>query len=300
MPELPEVETIRRDLAAAIVGRRVVRAEVLDASLVHAPSVEGFGRGLRGKTVQRADRRGKYLLLHLDDGVLVLHLMMSGRIFLRPARDPVGHTRLVVEFDRGPALHFVDMRRFGRAWLLPPPGVDALLADLGPEPLEPEFDGRVLQAAVGHRRRAIKPTLLDQRIVAGVGNIYADEALWLARIHPETPAGSLSLRRLNNLARGDCHHAAGWDRVWRHELSHPRWKPGRARSVSGASQRLSAHRGAVPALRPRDHAAGGRAAGDAHLPAVSAAAGVGAVASVGLTEASVSFRHAAGGDSSRG
>lgn len=200
MPELPEVETIRRDLAAAIVGRRVVRAEVLDASLVHAPSVEGFGRGLGGKTVQRADRRGKYLLLHLDDGVLVLHLMMSGRIFLRSARDPVGHTRLVVEFNEGPALHFVDMRRFGRAWLLPPPGVDALLADLGPEPLEPGFDGRVLQAAVRHRRRAIKPTLLDQRIVAGVGNIYADEALWLARIHPDTPAGSLSLRRLNRLA----------------------------------------------------------------------------------------------------
>jgi len=201
MPELPEVETIRRDLAAAIVGRRVVRAEVLDASLVHAPSIEGFGRGLRGKAVQRADRRGKYLLLHLDDGVLVLHLMMSGRVFLRPARDPVGHTRLVVEFDQGPALHFVDMRRFGRAWLLPPPGVDALLADLGPEPLEPGFDGRMLQAAVHHRRRAIKPTLLDQRIVAGVGNIYADEALWLARIHPDTPAGSLSLRRLNKLAR---------------------------------------------------------------------------------------------------
>ena len=201
MPELPEVETIRRDLAAAIVGRRVVRAEVRDASLVHAPSVEGFGRGLRGQAVHRVTRRGKYLLLHLDDGALVLHLMMSGRIFLRPADDPVEHTRLVVAFDAGPALHFVDMRRFGRAWLLPPPAVDQLLADLGPEPLEPGFNGRTLHAAVRNRRRAIKPTLLDQRIVAGVGNIYADEALWLARIHPETPAGSLSLRRLNTLAR---------------------------------------------------------------------------------------------------
>ena len=132
MPELPEVETIRRDLAAAIVGRRVVRAEVRDASLVHEPSVEGFRGGIRGQTVRRARRRGKYLLLHLDDGALVLHLMMSGRIFLRPADDPVGHTRLVVEFDEGPALHFVDVRRFGRAWLLPEPAVDELLAGLGP------------------------------------------------------------------------------------------------------------------------------------------------------------------------
>ena len=201
MPELPEVETIRRDLAAAIVGRRVLRSEVLDASLVHAPSVAAFSRGLCGKTVQLVGRRGKYLLVHLDDGVLVLHLMMSGRIFLRPADDPVEHTRLIVEFDEGPALHFVDTRRFGRAWLLPPPAIDTLLASLGPEPLEPGFDGRVLRAALEGRRRAIKPTLLDQRIVAGVGNIYADEALWLARIHPDTPAGSLSLRRLNNLAR---------------------------------------------------------------------------------------------------
>lgn len=201
MPELPEVETIRRDLAAAIVGRRVMRAEIRDASLVHAPSPEGLSRGLCGQTVRHAGRRGKYLLLHLDDGVLVLHLMMSGRVFLRPADDPVGHTRLVVAFDEGPALHFVDMRRFGRAWLLPPPAVDKLLADLGPEPLEPGFDGSTLHAALQGRRRAIKPTLLDQRIVAGVGNIYADEALWLARIHPDTPAGSLSRRRLNNLAQ---------------------------------------------------------------------------------------------------
>ena len=201
MPELPEVETIRRDLAAAVVGRRVVRAEVLDASLVHAPTVEAFSRDLFAQVVEGVGRRGKYLLVQLDGSALVLHLMMSGRVFLRPADDPVTHTRLVVVFDEGPALHFVDTRRFGRAWLLQPPALADLMARLGPEPLESGFDGRTLHAAVAKRRRAIKPTLLDQRIVAGVGNIYADEALWLARIHPDTPAASLSRRRLDTLAQ---------------------------------------------------------------------------------------------------
>ncbi len=200
MPELPEVETIRRDLEAAIVGRRVSRAQVLDASLVQAPTPNTLRRRLKGQRIRGVARRAKFLLIQLDDHWLALHLMMSGRIHLQPAADRSKHTRLVITFDRGPALHFVDTRRFGRAWLLSDDGLDKLLVGLGPEPLEPEFNGTTLYSALHDRRRPIKPALLDQRTVAGVGNIYADEALWLARIHPATPAASLSRRKLSELA----------------------------------------------------------------------------------------------------
>ena len=200
MPELPEVETIRRDLEDAIVGRRVFRADILDASLVQAPSPKVLACRLAGLRVCEVARRAKYLLLRLDHQWLVFHLMMSGRIQLQPSSDRSKHTRLVITFDRGPALHFVDTRRFGRAWLLSNQGLGELTAVLGPEPLEPEFDGAVLYAALSGRRRPIKSALLDQKTIAGVGNIYADESLWLARIHPSAPAGSLSRRKVSELA----------------------------------------------------------------------------------------------------
>ena len=200
MPELPEVETIRRDLDAHIVGRRIARADVLDASLVQAPAVDVFSRRLIGGRVRTVGRRGKYLRVQVAESWMVMHLMMSGRIYLQPASERVRHTRLVITFDRGPALHFVDTRRFGRAWLLSVPELDDLMADMGMEPLEDGFDGPKLHELLRNRQRAIKPTLLDQTIVAGIGNIYADESLWLARIHPATPAGSLSRRKLDDLA----------------------------------------------------------------------------------------------------
>lgn len=200
MPELPEVETIRRDLEDAIVGRRVSQAEVLDSSLVQAPSPNVLGRRLEGLRVCEVARRAKYLLFRLDHQWLVLHLMMSGRIHLQASSDRSKHTRLVITFDRGPALHFVDTRRFGRAWLLSDEGLGELTAALGPEPLEPEFDDTVLYEALYDRRRPIKSALLDQSIIAGVGNIYADESLWLARIHPAAPADSLSRRKVSQLA----------------------------------------------------------------------------------------------------
>ena len=200
MPELPEVETIRRDLAAAIVARRIIDVAVLDSKLVHGTAPERFRERLTGARLRGTARRGKYLVLRLDRGLLVLHLMMSGRLQLRATAEPLPHTRLVIEFDRGPVLHFIDVRRFGRAWLVSEREAEGLFARLGPEPLTAEFDWRDLRAGFAGRRVAVKPALLDQRAVAGLGNIYADEALWLARIHPGTPAGSLRAPKLRALA----------------------------------------------------------------------------------------------------
>ncbi len=202
VPELPEVETIRRELAAHVSGRTIRRAQVLDARLVQGRAVDEFEQRLSGARVQTADRRGKYLLLRLDACVLVLHLMMSGRVHLRPAADVQPHTRLVLTLDRDPAVHLVDVRRFGRAWAADAADLRDILGRLGPEPLGGGFDWRTLQASFRNRRVAVKSALLDQRAVAGVGNIYADEALFTARIHPTTPAGQLSQAQLQALADG--------------------------------------------------------------------------------------------------
>ncbi len=200
MPELPEVETVRRDIVTVLVGRCIRRVSVLDPRLVRPASPAAFENGLTGACVSGVERRGKYLLLSLGDRWLALHLMMSGRVYLRDACRPERHTRLVIGFDAGPHLHFVDTRRFGRAWLADDAGLVELLAGLGPEPLAPGFDWRSLRRGFAGRSVAVKSALLDQRTVAGVGNIYADESLWTARIHPATPAGELSARRLKALA----------------------------------------------------------------------------------------------------
>lgn len=199
MPEMPEVETIRRNLEATIVGREITLVSVLDARLVQGASVRAFRSLLEGASVTGTDRRGKYLLIGLDRGWLVLHLMMSGRIHLRDSPAVRSHTRMAVEFDSGPSLHFVDTRRFGRAWAPDRERLADLLSRIGPEPLSPAFTADTLRGGFCGRSVAVKPALLDQRTVAGIGNIYADEALWLARIHPETPAGSLRAPRLEAL-----------------------------------------------------------------------------------------------------
>ena len=136
MPELPEVETIRRELDAHIVDRTIRFATVSDPKLTQGVAVPAFEARLVGQRVTGVDRRGKYLLLRLTDRVLALHLMMSGRVHLRPADGVRPHTRLVVAFDRDPALHFVDVRRFGRAWALDPTDLPTVIGQLGPEPLD--------------------------------------------------------------------------------------------------------------------------------------------------------------------
>ena len=202
MPELPEVETIRRELDAHIVDRTIRFATVSDPKLTQGVSVPAFEARLVGQRVTGVDRRGKYLLLRLTDRVLALHLMMSGRVHLRPADGVRPHTRLVVAFDRDPALHFVDVRRFGRAWALDPTDLPTVIGQLGPEPLDDAFDWRTLRDGFRNRQVVVKSALLDQRTLAGVGNIYADEALFSARIHPEAPVDRISPRKLKALAQG--------------------------------------------------------------------------------------------------
>ena len=202
MPELPEVETIRRELDAHIVGRIVQRATVLDAKLTLGVPLQEFEFRLVGQRVEGIDRRGKYLLVRLTDRVLALHLMMSGRVHLRPADAVQPHTRLVMAFNRDPALHFVDVRRFGRAWALDEADLHTVIGQLGPEPLGDDFDWRTLRDGFGNRTVAVKSALLDQRTLAGVGNIYADEALFSARIHPEAPVDRISTPKLKALAKG--------------------------------------------------------------------------------------------------
>ncbi len=192
MPELPEVETIRRDLEARVVGQRVQKIEITPDRV---PVLEGidettFREGLVGAVVAGLDRRGKFLVFDLDTGAkLIVHLRMTGKL-LFPAADLVGHLRATLWFEGGFSLRFTDLRKFGRLWL-----VDSLsqaVDGLGPEPLGEEFTPEVLMAALKGRRAPVKAVILDQRRVAGIGNIYADEALFQAGILPARPAGDLS------------------------------------------------------------------------------------------------------------
>ena len=216
MPELPEVETIRRGLAPVLEGARLTRVEARRPDL-RFPLPEGFVQRLTGARIERLERRAKYLLAALDrDETLVMHLGMSGRFeisgeqaSLRPgafalaqAPDP-RHAHVVFETEGGAVVTYYDPRRFGYMDLI----VTDRLAEhpwfsgLGPEPLGPDFDAAALERAFAGRRQSVKATLLDQRVVAGLGNIYVCEALFRAGIDPARPAGALSRRKLGALVK---------------------------------------------------------------------------------------------------
>jgi formamidopyrimidine-DNA glycosylase len=185
MPELPEVEHAARGLGAQIVGRRIVAVTRLDwERMVETPAVERFVALLEGREVLAAGRRAKWILLTLDEGwTLALHLRMSGRITVHgPEAQPDAYTHLVLLLDDGRQIFFHDTRKFGRARLLDAAGLAALDAAHGLEPLTDAFTPSTLAERLGRAR--LKPLLLDQRVIAGIGNIYADEALWLAQLHP--------------------------------------------------------------------------------------------------------------------
>ena len=194
MPELPEVETIRRQLAPLVEGRRLKRVEILDARWSRPLEPRELADALRGRMVERLGRRGKYLVWNLEDDVhLVQHLRMTGAVLFDPDPEPL-HTRIRIDLGQGHRLAIVDPRRFGTGELLL--GGDALeaffAARLGLEPLDELFTTGHLRGLAGGRAAPIKAFLLDQRRIAGVGNIYADEALFRAGIHPLRPAGRLS------------------------------------------------------------------------------------------------------------
>ena len=206
MPELPEVETIRLALVPHVVGRRFERVAIHDARLVRPFEPAAVAAELEGERVIDLKRRGKYLIVLFESGrALLIHLRMTGSIRHAPTGsledDP--YRRAVVRLDDGSDVAYRDVRRFGTWHLLEPHELDSYLAKrLGREPLERGFTARRLAERLAERRAPIKAALLDQRTVAGLGNIYADEALWRARLHPLRPAETLDREEVARLARG--------------------------------------------------------------------------------------------------
>jgi formamidopyrimidine-DNA glycosylase len=199
MPELPEVETTRRGLAEHVVGRTIARVEVREPRL-RWPVARELPRALAAMRIDTLERRAKYLLFGTDAGTLLVHLGMSGSLRYLPAPLAPGlHDHIDVHFADGGALRFNDPRRFGSFMLTTAPGSHPLLKDLGPEPLSAAFDADYLWRASRSRRVAIKQHLMNGRVVVGVGNIYASEALFRAGIHPRRMAGRITRQRFEPL-----------------------------------------------------------------------------------------------------
>jgi formamidopyrimidine-DNA glycosylase len=226
MPELPEVETVRRQLEPEVVGRTIAEAEVLDERWTRPELPRGVEAALTGREIESVGRRGKYLVVGLDDGsALVMHLRMTGNLLIRePGADAVAdlmstdrlggprlyetppdarHLRARLVLDDESELWFTDPRRFGHAVVLPASELDAYFASrLGVEPLGGDLTSHALLELSAGRRTPLKSFLLDQSGVAGIGNIYADEALFRARLHPLSPAASLRLEHAEELRDG--------------------------------------------------------------------------------------------------
>lgn len=201
MPELPEVETTRRGIAPYVLGQTVAALRVRDGRLRWPVPAEPVV-ALPGHRILTLERRGKYLLFGSDRGTLILHLGMSGSLRVTdPSQPPRKHDHLDLVFDHGPCLRFHDPRRFGcLLWTTADPHLHPLLAELGPEPLAPGFDGAYLYARSRGRSAAVKTFIMDSRVVVGVGNIYASESLFRAGIAPSRAAGRISLQRYHVLA----------------------------------------------------------------------------------------------------
>ncbi len=194
MPELPEVETVARDLAAQVVGRGIAAIAKLDwPRMVETPAAEAFMRELPGHRIEAVGRRAKWVVATLDgERWLAVHLRMSGSLIVRAGTEPVdAHTHLVLSLDDGRRVDFRDVRKFGRVRLLDAAGLAALDARHGLEPLDASFTPEALAAILAGRSTRLKPLLLDQALIAGLGNIYVDEALWHARLHPERAANTV-------------------------------------------------------------------------------------------------------------
>lgn len=193
MPELPEVETVVRGLREPLVGRRVTGAWYDWPRTIHSPDPDELAARITGQTVRSVTRRAKYIVCALDHDYLLIHLKMTGRLYVTPAdalddADRWVHFRL--DLDNGHQLRFSDARKFGKVYLTDQ--IERITGALGPEPLEDDFTPEVLRARLAGRSKLIKALLLDQTFVAGVGNIYADEALFRARIHPLRRSDTLS------------------------------------------------------------------------------------------------------------
>ncbi len=199
MPELPEVETIKNELAPHVLGRTFTSITLLWDGIVKTPSIDEFCSRLVGQKIAGLSRHGKYLVLSLnDDDSLVIHLKMSGSLLLsRDTTEPPQYTRAVFHLDRGINIFFRDTRKFGGIWLVK--DWKTVTKNLGPEPLEPDFTPQVLAQRLNNRKAPVKALLCDQSIIAGIGNMYADEALFAAKINPLRSGASLTSEELERL-----------------------------------------------------------------------------------------------------
>ncbi len=222
MPELPEVETIARGLRPELIGRKLLGVQVLWQKTIFTPSPADFVQRISGQHILDVGRRAKYLHLQLNALSLFIHLRMSGDLALQPASyQPQKHDRLILNLDDRRQLVFNDTRKFGRVWLTAHP--EDVIGALGPEPFDPAFTPLVLHARLLERHRQVKPLLLDQSFLAGLGNIYTDEALHLSGVHPlrlsDTILFEEALRLhsaiLTVLLKGIEHNGASFDWVYR-------------------------------------------------------------------------------------
>lgn len=207
MPELPEVETFRRHLlqgsseAPSILGKRIKDASLLWERTLAEPSPQEFRGRIKGQQVTGIGRRGKNLIIQLARDSLIIHLRMSGELIVEEKSCPPGpHYRLIINFTDPYRLAFDNVRKFGRVWLTADP--DSLLGDLGPEPLADDFTPDRFQQMLSSRSRGLKYFLLDQRMIAGLGNIYSDEALHRARLHPTVKTDALHPQQVHALWKG--------------------------------------------------------------------------------------------------
>ena len=222
MPELPEVETIARKLKPDLIGRAILSADLRWQRTLAFPTPKKFKQAIKGQVIQDVGRRAKYLNLQLSDYNLLIHLRMSGDLTIRDSTIRAEqHDRLILQLSDGKSLVFNDTRKFGRVWLTAKP--EDVLGKLGPEPLGDDFTVQWLHMALHNKRRQLKPLLLDQTFLAGLGNIYTDEALHLAKLHPLLLSDSLTKKQTealheaihNVLKEGIQRNGASFDWVYR-------------------------------------------------------------------------------------
>lgn len=204
MPELPEIETVKRIIGPQITGRRIDETVIMRPEVIAHPLADRFCEGTTGRMVKGMERRGKFLLIHLDDGGrIILHLRMTGCLLATSPDFPKEkHTHVIFRLSGGLELRFSDTRRFGRFWLLEDGEADTYsgVEKLGKEPLATDFTAEYLASRLEKRRKTIKECLLEQSVITGIGNIYSDEILFAAGIHPARPANTLTMDEWQRLA----------------------------------------------------------------------------------------------------
>lgn len=205
MPELPEVETIKRIVCPQLAGRTIETTEVRNAQVIAYPKSTCFSKAMSGQVISNMSRRGKFLTIQLENGDrLSLHLRMTGQLTVVPESEPIEkHTHLIFHLSGGSQLRYIDTRRFGRFWLLRKGEADTVTGQnkLGLEPTDPAITGEYLKTLLGKRKKTVKEMLLDQAVIAGIGNIYSDEILLAAKIYPGTACRILNEYDWDKLAK---------------------------------------------------------------------------------------------------